>query len=287
LYCEQRKDVRQRNRFVWFKKWVLERQTLKVLSRDSGYSQRTLQILFYEYLAQAPVLKIQNNRVLHMRMDGTYFKQFCLISYQDHHSNYTQLIRFSDEERYEEIKEDLQNLLRLGLKIESITVDGQKGTLRAIREVLAETKIQRCLVHIQRQSLIWLTNSPKHESAKELRKIVLLISKISTHNDKIAWLRQFKQWEIAHKSYYQQKSFNSETDRYWYTHKLLRRTFIYIKSAIPNMFHFLDDEAIPKTTNGIEGFFSHLKNHLDIHRGLTTEHRKNFIKWYIFFSNEK
>ena len=52
---------------------------------------------------------------------------------------------------------------------------------------------------------------------------------------------------------------------------------MYIKSAIPNMFHFLDDEAIPKTTNGIEGFFSHLKNHLDIHRGLTTEHRKNFI----------
>lgn len=220
-------------------------------------------------------------------MDGTYFKQFCLISYQDHHSNYTQLIRFSDEERYEEIKEDLQNLLRLGLKIESITVDGQKGTLRAIREVLIETKIQRCLVHIQRQSLIWLTNRPKHESAKELRKIVLMISKISTHNDKIAWLKQFKRWEMAHKPYYQQKSFNSETDRYWYTHKLLRRTFSYIKSAIPNMFHFLDDVAIPKTTNGIEGFFSHLKNHLDVHRGLTTEHRKNFIKWYIYFSNEK
>lgn len=46
----------------------------------------------------------------------------------------------------------------LDLKIESIKVDGQRGTLRAIREVLIETQIQRCLVHIQRQSLIWLTN---------------------------------------------------------------------------------------------------------------------------------
>jgi transposase-like protein len=168
-----------------------------------------------------------------------------------------------------------------------MTVDGHKGTLKAIREVLTETKIQRCLVHLQRQSLIWLTKRPKHQPAKDLRKLVLIISKITTHNDKIDWLKQFRNWEKTHKPFYQQKSFNQNTDRYWYTHKLLRRTYMYIKSAIPNMFHFLDDSAIPKTTNGIEGFFSHLKNHLDVHRGLSVEHRKNFIKWYVFFANEK
>lgn len=287
MYCEQRKDVRLQNRFVWFKKWILERQTYQNLSRESGYSRSSLQRLFYEFLAQAPLLKIQNKRTLHMRMDGTYFKQFCLITYQDHSSNYTQLIRFSEDEKYEEIKEDLANLLRLGLTIDSMTVDGHKGTLKAIREVLTETKIQRCLVHLQRQSLIWLTKRPKHEPAKDLRKLVLMINKITTHNDKIVWLHQFRSWEKTHKSFYQQKSFNQNPDKYWYTHKLLRRTYMYIKSAIPNMFHFLDDEAIPKTTNGIEGFFSHLKNHLDVHRGLSVEHRKNFIKWYIFFTNEK
>ena len=53
------------------------------------------------------------------------------------------------------------------------------------------------------------------------------------------------------------------------------------------MFHYLKNENIPRTTNGIEGFFSHLKNHLDIHRGLTTKNRMNFIKWYIFFTNQK
>jgi hypothetical protein len=26
---------------------------------------------------------------------------------------------------------------------------------------------------------------------------------------------------------------------------------------------------------------------LDIHRGLTVKHRINFIKWYIYFTNEK
>ena len=31
----------------------------------------------------------------------------------------------------------------------------------------------------------------------------------------------------------------------------------------------------------------YLKNHLDIHRGLTTKNRMNFIKWYIFLTNQK
>lgn len=149
-----------------------------------------------------------------MRMDETYFKQFCLITYQDHSSNYTQLIRFSEDEKYEEINEDLENLLRLGLKIDSMTVDGHKGTLKAIREVLSETKTQRCLVHLQPQSLIWLTKRLKHEPAKDLRKLVLMINKITTHNDKIVWLHQFRSWEKTHKSFYQQKSFNQNPDKY-------------------------------------------------------------------------
>lgn len=49
----------------------------------------------------------------------------------------------------------------------------------------------------------------------------------------------------------------------------------------------LINPQIPKTTNGIEGFFSHLKNHLDLHRGLLVKNRINFIKWYIYLSNEK
>ena len=51
--------------------------------------------------------------------------------------------------------------------------------------------------------------------------------------------------------------------------------------------HYLSNPKIPPTTNGIEGFFSHLKNHLDLHRGLTLKHRIDFIKWYMFFSNER
>jgi hypothetical protein len=132
-----------------------------------------------------------------------------------------------------------------------------------------------------------LTRYPKHPAGQELRNLVLLILKIKTNNDKLYWTREFHKWHEKYQSYINEKTHNTETGRYWYTHKLLRRSYSTINRALPNMFHYLVDPKIPNTTNGLEGFFSHLKNHLDLHRGLTVKNRINFIRWYIHFSNEK
>jgi len=283
-----RSDSVQRleNRFVWFRKWILERQTFKTLSRDSRLSIDTLQRTFYAFLEQFPTVKILKRSNVHLYIDATYFKQFCMLSYQDHDDGYTQLIRFSDGEHYQEIKEDLANLIQLGVKIESITTDGHKSILKAIKKSLPDVIVQRCLVHIQRMCLLWLTRFPKHDAGMELRRLVLLLLQIKTQNDRLYWTKELEQWYQKHKDYLQQKSYNEKTGRFWYTHKLLRRSYFTIKRALPNMFHYLSNPKIPHTTNGIEGFFSHLKNHLDLHRGLTLEHRINFIKWYVYLSNQ-
>lgn len=266
---------------------MLERQTYKTLSRDSKLSCDTLQRTFYYILEQAPKIKIIKRDNVHLRMDGTYFEQFCLLCYQDDEDRYTQLIRFSNGENYEEIKEDLDNLLKLGIHIESITSDGHKSILKAIKKSFPDVIAQRCLVHIQRMCLIWLTRYPKHPAGQELRKLVLLILKIETKNDRLFWVNELNKWYDRYQEYVNEKTYNQETERYWYTHKLLRRSYYTINRALPNMFHYLSNPKIPRTTNGIEGFFSHLKNHLDIHRGLTVKNRINFIKWYIYFSNKK
>jgi hypothetical protein len=272
---------------VWFEKWILERQTFKTLSRDSGLSIDTLQTTFYTFLEQSPEVKIIKREHVHLRVDATYFKQFCLLCYQDDYDGYTQLIRFSNGEHYHEIKEDLDNLIRLGVQIESITTDGHKSILLAIKRSMPDVIVQRCLVHIQRMCLFWLTRFPKHQAGQELRRLVLLLLRIKTGNDRIYWTIELEKWYQQHKEYIQQKTINPETGRYWYTHKLLRGSYFTIKRALPNMFHYLKNPQIPSTTNGIEGFFSHLKNHLDLHRGLTIKHRINFIKWYVYLSNKK
>lgn len=266
---------------------MLERQTFKTLSRDSGLSIDTLQHIFYTFLRQSPKVKIIKRNNVHLRMDATYFRQFCLVCYQDHEDGYTQLIRFSDGEHYDEIKEDLKNLIKLGVQIESITTDGHKSVLKAIKKSIPDVLVQRCLIHIQRMCLLWLTRFPKHVAGLELRRLVLLLMIIKTDNDRIHWTKQLQDWYERHREYLQQKTIHPQTGRYWYTHKLLRRSYFTIKRAMPNMFHYLSNPLIPHTTNGIEGFFSHLKNHLDLHRGLTVQHRIDFIKWYVYLSNGK
>ena len=66
-------------------------------------------------------------------IDGTYFSNdLCLIIYRDNTIKFTQLYRISNGEWYDELKEDLENLHALGVKIESITCDGHKAILQAI-----------------------------------------------------------------------------------------------------------------------------------------------------------
>lgn len=286
LFCRINLSVRYQNRFVLFRKWILERQTFRTLSRDSNLSKDTLQKTFYYFLNKAPLIAIIHHDNIYLRVDATYFKKFCVVCYQDDTINYTQLFRFSNGEHYEEIKEDFENLLNLGLQITSITCDGHKATLKALKKVIPSVVVQRCLVHIQRMCLLWITAHPQHPAGIELRLQVLMINKIKTHNDKLYFISQLHAWEIKYSVYLKERTINPIGGRYWYTHKLLRRSYFTIKRALPNMFHYLNDINIPKTTNGIESYFGHLKNHLDLHRGLTKNHRINFIKWYIYFRNK-
>ncbi|WP_397445623.1 hypothetical protein [Polaribacter sp. R77954] len=94
------------------------------------------------------------------------------------------------------------------------------------------------------------------------------------------WLLSLDKWHQNYKEYINEKSYKPETGRYWYTHKMVKR-------ALPNMFRYLDNPRIPKSTNSIESFFGHMKGLLNIHRGLPYKHRKQYLMWYLYFKNEK
>jgi hypothetical protein len=106
---------------------------------------------------------------------------------------------FSNGEHFDEIKEDLSNLIKLGVKIESITTDGHKSILKAIKKSLPDALSQRCLVHIQRMCLLWLTRFPKHLAGMELRWLVLQLLDIRSDNDRLHWTQQLRLWYERHK----------------------------------------------------------------------------------------
>lgn len=288
LFTRQNKEVSLSNQFVWFRKWVLNRQTLSYISDESGYSIRTLKRLFARYLDRAPTLKFFPRERLNLLIDATYFSNdICLVIYRDNQVKFTQLYRLTDGEYYHEIKEDLEVMLSLGITIESITCDGHRSILKAVRKTCKEVMLQRCLVHIQRECKIWLTQNPKSEAGLSLLAIVKRLSQIRTHHEAQHWMREIVDWHTHYQTFVQEKSYSKTTGRYWYKHKLVRRCFIMIKNALPNMFQYLFNDHVPKSTNGLESFFGHLKSHLLLHRGMTKEHRKSFIKWYIYFRNNE
>jgi len=253
---------------------------------ESGYSVRTLKRYFGQYLQDSPTWTVYPSERVNLLIDGTYFNNdLCLVLYRDNTIKFTQLYRLTDGEWYEEMKEDLENLLELGVQIESITCDGHRSLLKAIKKVCKQVVTQRCLVHIQRMCRIWLTSSPKTIPGAELKSIISTLHQIKTYSQRDYWIVSLVKWHEKHKDFINEKSFNPDTNRFWFKHKMVRRSFISLKKALPDMFHYLDNPKIPKSTNGLESFFGHLKGNLAIHRGLSKEHRKDFIRWYLYFRN--
>lgn len=171
LFTWNNPDVSHSNRFPWFRDWGVGRQTLSQIKKSSGYSERSLNRYFDEYLSVPPVLSVKPSEKVNLLIDGTYFRNdLCLIIYRDDHIKFTQLYRITNGEKYVEIREDLANLLNMGVAIESITCDGHKALLKAIKKECKHVIVQRCLVHIQRMCRIWLSSDPKSSLDMNLKK---------------------------------------------------------------------------------------------------------------------
>jgi len=64
--------------------------------------------------------------------------------YYDYDIQYVQLYRETNKEKLKEIKEDLQNLKRLGVDVYSVTCDGHSAILKAVAKVYPNAVVQRC-----------------------------------------------------------------------------------------------------------------------------------------------
>ena len=286
-FTNTRKDITAQNRFVWFEQWILGKQTIKQLCRSSGYSEKSLRNWFDSYLKNYPKWEISRREKVNLMIDGTYFpNDVCLVLYRDFNVKATLLYRLTDNEWESEIREDLENILSTGVQIESVTSDGRSNIIKSVKLTSKEIVIQRCNVHIQRESKNWLTKHPKSVAGKYLRSLASAIHTIKSYDDRDYWLYEFHLWERVFHDYITEKSYSEGSPKGWYKHKMLRKSYVHIRRALPYMFHFIDNPNIPNNTNSLESFFGHLKQNISLHRGLSKEHYKNYVKWYLYFRNK-
>ena len=285
-FTDRRVWISDKNKFIWFARWVRGKQRICDLASESGYSERTLKRYFYRLLPQCPLWQIQRREKVNLLIDGTYFSnKICLVVYRDHNIKMTLLYRIAKSETLRDLKADLTAIRDVGIQIESVTCDGAPNIIKAVREVCPEAILQRCTVHVAREIETWITRKPQTVAAQELLEFVHLLNGVQTHDEAQLWIRAFIDWYRRHEPFINEKTVDEESGRWWFTHKMLHRSVSHIKRAIPDLFSYTRYPNIPKSSNSIESFFGHLKDNLRIHRGLSEQHFKDFVKWYLFLNS--
>ena len=168
-----------------------------------------------------------------------------------------------------------QRLTNHGIVLKTATIDGNPSLFRMLRAVWPDILIQRCLVHIQRQGLMWCRHNPKRADARSLRKIFQDVLSVHTHQEKHNFLRRVEVWETRFGAPFDHRG----TIHGWVATDLQKARSMLLK-ALPYMFQYLDDEKIPFSTNMAEGYFSRLKKRYRAHQGIVLKHREHYFRWY-------
>lgn len=187
-----------------------------------------------------------------------------------------------DWETKENIIKDLE-ILKNSFKyqIKSSTTDWWKWFFKALKTVYPDIIIQRCLVHIQRQVLSYISKRPKLREWKELRHI----TSYKILSDSFLFPLLFKIWKESNSYFLKEKTLNSKW-KYSYKHIKIRKAMKHIENALPYMFH--NDSSIAISTNKLEWYFWVLTNEcINEHKWIREDRLSSLITLYIYFKNEK
>lgn len=161
-----------------------------------------------------------------------------------------------------------------------------------MKNLWPEVKIQRCLVHIQRNVRTHLTLNPRLAAGKSLRQLSLKLTRIRTQEAAAAWSAAFAAWHAEHQDLLNERTYAGDwaglqpqglqrARTWWYTHELLRKAYESMNRALRrgHLFTYLDHDferlEISVTTNMIEGAInSGIRAMIRNHRGMPIEYQR-------------
>jgi transposase-like protein len=271
------KPLEQR-RFNWFKLWIIEAYSVRELAIIKRVSQSTVKRVIKYWIKQTPNQSSNDfSEVKHIILDGTFLKRprgiYAAMDSETHKLIYAAV---NVRESAKDLLDFYSKLSEAGLYPESATTDGNTAQMKQLRLIWPEIKLQRCIVHVQRQGLSWCRRNPKRTDAKHLRELLLKLTEVKTKEESQRFIKGFYAWENRFGT-----GIESSPNRGWVFSDIIRARSMVIK-AIPNLFHYIDNSKIARSTNALEGYFSRVKEHYRLHRGLSKRNKINYFKWYFY-----
>jgi len=241
-------------------------------------SQSTARRIIQYWLNRTPPRKeVDLLTIKHLIFDGTYLRRpRGIYAALNAENNTITEAAYDIREGGRELLLFYTHLAESGLILESATIDGNTQQIKYLQEVWPEIILQRCIVHVQRQGLSWCRRNPKRIEAKELRELFLKLTEIQTKEESLRFVKGVNAWERRFGL-----GIKTSTNRGRVFSDIIRARSMLLK-ALPNLFHYLDNSKIPRSTNALEGYFSRLKEHYRLHRGLSKINKQKYFLWYFF-----
>lgn len=157
----------------------------------------------------------------------------------------------------------------LGYRILSVTGDGFGG----LKQAFSGIPYQMCQVHMERLIVNGTTRNPILEAGQAL----LALAKLLHHTDSKTLDYYLHKYVDKYRDFLNEKTTNSFTGETFFTHGPLRKAAMSLLRYMPYLFTFEQNKNIPKTTNSLEGHFSHMRDIVDVHRGLSRIHKQRVL----------
>ena len=168
----------------------------------------------------------------------------------------------------------LDILISKGYSFKSFTLDGKRGFINLLKQRFSNTPIQMCLFHQKAIIRRYITNNPQSICGIELKELMKNIKSLNCYE----FVEELYSLQEKYKEFLLERNQHNE-----FKHNRLRSAFRSLRTNLPYLFSCKEHSElnIPSTSNKVENLFSHLKEKIKIHRGLSEKRKKQAIRFLL------
>ncbi|CAA6814006.1 MAG: FIG00657648: hypothetical protein [uncultured Campylobacterales bacterium] len=230
--------------------------------------------------------KTHKPREINIVCDATFYgkrkDKLGTLVFKDIESKEILIWKHIESETVEDYRYLKEELINLGYKIQSVTIDGKRGLYKAFEGI----PIQMCHFHQKKIIQRYITLKPKLQASKDLKKIVSRLT-LTTQNN---FIKKLDIWYEIYKDFLDEKTVSKTTGKLHYTHPKVRSAYRSLRTNLPYLFTYKEHKNlnIQNTTNSLEGgVFSHMKNMISLHRGLSKNLKIKLVDFYLVNYSKK
>ena len=234
------------------------------MQEDYSLNKKTLKNYLENYQVEE---KKHNPRTLFVLVDALYFRKrknsltWCFVVFRDPKEKENLWWGYGQREHHSLYLEGRLALEKLGYAILGVTGDG----MSCIRRVFDDISFQMCLVHMERIVTRKISHKPQTEAGQVL---LALVKTLGTCHSSL-WKERFNKYIDRYRSFLNEKTYHPLSGARSWTHEELRSATMSLKLFEPYLFTYETIVGLSQTTNSLEGHFSHIRDIIRIHRGIS------------------